>query len=323
MRKGIMSLEELKTPTKKKLSMESILMNRLQLQRKMALEGVLDFFFGKKQVENKVETKKKLKVGEVITHLESFKDKEFTVKVYYDKIEDYLAFLDELIHVGLPFLEKDMERLLATFKYIESKGKAIVELDNIKELYKIAGINHPARRNSFISPKPEIDFKTFEITTNNYHDSKKTSNDPKFFVTYTDGDVTNIMEEYDIDKAEATLLAPLMTLDELIPSLDLVYPKNTTKLNKITLSPEDHNHSKVIDLAIKLIKECNKITLHGEAKKLKDLASALDANLTAGYAYYGDGDEYGLYRLFLHSNLYMYELKMGFEEDFIATFKEN
>ena len=323
MRNGIMALEELKAPTKKKLSLESILTNRIQQHRKIALEGLLDFLFGKKQadakVEPKVEPKKELKVGEVITYLEGLKDKEFTVNVYYDKIETYVAFLDELIQVGLPFLEKDMERLLAVLKFIESKGKDISEFKNLKELYKIAGINHPVKH----TDGPEIDFKTFEITINHYHNSKETSNDPKFFVTYDDNDVGNFVEHFGISEEAAEALAPLMTLDELIPSLDCVYPKNTSKLNKITISPEDPNHSKLLDLAIKLIKECNAITLRGDAKKLKDLASDIDDTLADPYGDYGDGDEYGMYRLFYHSNLYMYELKMGFEEDFIETFKKS
>ena len=309
--KKVIALETL-PHQRNKLSMESILLTRIQQHRKVALEGFLDMFFGKEK-----EKRPELKLGGVITFLENLKDKDLTLPLYYTKVEDYLAYLEELIRVGLPFMEKDIKRLLATFKFIDSKGKAIVEFNNIKELYKISGFD-PVYH---FTPKLGFDFKTFTISVRSYHSKTETSDDPKFFEQYTDDDLYNFMDEYNTDKEGAIKVAPLLTFSDGIPTLDILRPKFTTKeINKVIVPVTDHNHSKLINAAIALIKECNQVVMRNDIEAIEKLACKIDDAIVPDY---GDGDEYGMYRLFIHSHMYLYELKQGFEEDVIATFKDS
>lgn len=272
----------------------------------IAKEGLFDFFRKKKDEES---SKKHENPQDHYNDLISA-DK-ISIHLYTTSVDNEIKYLEELISKGMLLFQKDYNRLINCFNFIINNHKNI--LNKIDKLVDVAWLDSDYK---LTKNNEYLEFDTFLITVNNLASDKNAQTKIGGIIEWIDWDESFPGSTYE----QINNYEKLYSLQEAIPSLDIIIPKNKASKNqqRIYLEKDDIKLKKLLDLNIKLIEHGLKINDDNKQNKMYELATKVDA-LTHPKPY-GDGDENGMGNLLAHSGGYLYELRYGFKKDFIQNY---
>lgn len=284
---------------------------KLQARKKknysVAQEGLFDFFRKKKTEEVK---KKPSDPKEHLAELEQAT--KVSVHLKTTSVDNEIKYLDELIKKGLPFLSKDNDRVIKSFKFVIDNHRDILE-----KIDKLVDISYPDSSYKLTSNKGSVEFSTFYIALNGMAKDKEQQ-----AMIGHGWDYYDVEDEFDkeLTDEEIDRYAELYCINEAIPTLDFIYPKDraSKEQTRIYLEKDDPKLQTLLSLNMELIEKASKILTREDIKKLFELSAQAD-KLTHP-KFIGDGDEYGLASLMSHSLGYQYELTDGFINDFIKNY---
>jgi len=262
---------------------------QMRKNKKMALEGLSDFLFGKKK-----EIPKQI---DILEHLEDLKTKDYNLKHNFKDSKTLLEYIQEHYSKGLPFYENELKRMTKIITFIKGKGKSITSEENLKQLYNMAatidGPNYDEKQGTF-------NFKTFYVSV----DEARLSDEPNFR--------EQILEHSDIDLKEDFNEEEILLLcfpRDLISILEDSHIKNFGQEKNETIETSNSLHTKLLDSAISAIKKSRSIKEDLSEKVQKGMWD-LERTLIPEY---GDGDEYAFGNMLIQSMSYLYTIDKGFE----------
>jgi hypothetical protein len=261
----------------------------------LAVEGITDLFFGKKKKEEPIK--------DALFLLESLKEMDYTLHHDFKNSQNLINYLNELVHYGLPLLEKDLTRMEKILDFINSKGKDIAQEQNLQQLNKLSVL---VKDPSFKKDNGYI-FKTFTIEA--YGDVN---------VTQIKNIRDKLISESHLDDDNTDEEKVLIGFPDIIQSVNFLYPRGLSEdLIKEPVKVGDNNHKKLIEVATALIKKCKEID-HGERiQKFRSLLNTVDKKVKPF-----EDDSSGLWGLYQQSLGYMYQIKVGFNDDILDIFKK-
>jgi hypothetical protein len=273
----------------------------------IAKEGLFDFFRKKKDDEPKK------KPEDPNTHYEELKQaNKVSIHLHTNSVENEIKYLEELISKGIPLFNKDNDRIVKSFYFVIDNHKQI--LDRIDKLVDISYLDDSYKLNK---ERNAVEFSTFYVPVYGLAKDKEHQ-------TYIGSgwDYYDVEDEFDQELTDEQIdqYEKLYCINEAIPTLDFIYPKNPAKKDnpRTYLEKGDPKLDKLLSLNITLIEKGLKILSIYSVKTLFKLAERAD-KLTHPKQI-GDGDEYGLLSLISHSLGYQYELSQGFSKDFIKNY---
>lgn len=290
---------------------DSKAIKKLHLKQKknysIAREGLFDFFRKKKGEEVK-----KKSTDPKVHQADLEQANKVSIHLMTATVDDEIKYLEELLNEGLPFLSKDIDRTLKSFKFIIDNHR-----DILNKIDKLVDVSYPDPRYKLNENKSAVEFDTFYITLSGMAKDKEHQAfigngwDYEDVEDYFDSELT----DEDIEK-----YAKLYCLNEAIPTLDFIYPKKRAAKEqpRVYLEKGDQKLEKLIKLNMNIIENSRKIFSHDDLDKAYELATRAD-KLTHPVGI-GDGDEFGMLSLMSHSLGYQYDLTDGFADDFIKNY---
>ena len=299
------------------LAMESIntvddkAFKKLTLRQKknysIAHEGLFDFFRKKKGEEVK---KKPEDPKEHLAELEQAS--KVSIHLMTTSVDTEIKFLEELISKGLPLFSKDYDRMVRSFKFVVDNHK-----DILSKVDKLVDVSFPGSDYKLAKEMAAVEFNTFYVAL------RDMAKDKEHQVMIGHGwDYYDVEDEFDQELSDEQIdeYTKLYCINEAVPSLDFVIPKNrsTKEQARAYLEKDDPKLQKLLKLNMELIEKGSKVITEADREKLFELANKAD-KLTHPKSI-GDGDEYGLANIMYQSLGYQYELSTGFAKDFIKNY---
>jgi len=282
-------------------------MKKMHRNYTLSQEGLFDFFRKKKGEEIKT------KPEDPNAHfLELEQANRVSVHLMTTSVENEIKYLEELINKGIPLFNKDNDRIVKSFKFVIDNHKEI-----LSKINKLVDISYPDTNYKLNKEMNAVEFSTFYVVFNGLAKDKEHQT-----MIGSGWDYYDFEDEFDQELTEEQIdqYKKLYCINEAIPTLDFIYPKERAPKNqpRVYLEKGDPKLQKLLDLNIALIEKSLKILSIEDVKKLFELSDKGD-KLTHPKPI-GDGDEYGLNSLMSHSLGYQYELSQGFAKSFIQNY---
>lgn len=299
------------------LSMESFsdidksAVKKLNINRKknyqIAQEGLFDFFRKKKGEEVK---QKPENINDHLTELQQAN--RVSIHLMTTSVDSEIKYLEELVSKGLPFMSKDIDRMNKSFKFVIDNHK-----DILSKIDQLVDISYPDSSYKLTKDLAAVEFTTFYIAVKNMAKDKEHQ-----AMIGSGWDYYDVVDEFDEELSEEQIkqYSKLYCLDEAIPTLDFIYPKDRANKNqtRVYLEKDDPKLQTLLKLNIDLINKARSVLSNQDMDKFYALAGKAD-KLTHPKQI-GDGDEYGLFNLLLHGLGYQYDLTNGFAKTFIDNY---
>lgn len=273
----------------------------------IAKEGLFDFFRKKKNDEPKK------KPEDPNAHYEELKQaNKVSIHLHTTSVDEEIKYLEELLNKGIPLFNKDKDRIVRSFYFVIDNHKDI--LGRIDKLVDISYLDDSYKLNK---QRNAVEFATFYVPVYGLAKDKE----HQAFIG-SGWDYHDVDDEFDqeLTAEQIEQYGKLYCINEAIPALDFIYPKNPAKKDspRTYLENGDQSLHKLLSLNIALIEKSLKILSIYGVKKLFKLAERAD-KLTHPKQI-GDGDEYGLISLITYSLGYQYELSQVFSKTFIENY---
>lgn len=306
-----------------KFSQSNEYSNKERLSRKYARmyrvsqEGFFDFFRKKEEPSIKPASERNFDPDAYAQELREAK--KVSINLYTTSIENEIKYLEDMLHNGLPFLQKDIERYRKAFEFVIANHKDIGD-----KIPKLVDVAYPDASYK-IDEDNKIRFKTFYLAIYNYHTDKVKQS--WVGQGWLDADMALEVEEMfgldpvdDMDEVEN--IAKLYCLNEAVPHIENIRINEDIRASKkqhvVYLEKDDPKLLKLIGLNLAIIEKCSHILTEKTHKEFKNLAYKAD-RLTHPKPY-GDGDELGMSHLVIHDLWYMYDIRENFKRNFIMHY---
>lgn len=273
----------------------------------IAREGIFDFFRKKKDEEVK---KKPLDPKEHFAELEQAS--KVSIHLMTTSVDAEIKYLEELISKGLPLFKKDLDRMARCFKFIiQNHGDILNNLDGLVE------ISYPDNGYNVSKDRGVADFNTFYVAFRNLAKDKETQTRIGSGGSYMD------LEEFfegKLSPEELSKYEMLYSLDEAVPSLDFIIPKNRApkEQKRVYLEKGDPKLDRLIKLNMELIEKGEQIAGDSRLSDLYKLADQADSKSQPKP--YGDGDESGMGNVVYQGLGYTYQITDGAIKGFIQDY---
>jgi hypothetical protein len=283
----------------------------------IANENLFDFFRKKKEEAKDKPSAKYVYKSPKDHYTELMNSDSVSIHLKTTSVDDEIKFMEELIHSGIPFLIKDIERMIKCFKFIMTNG-----LNTIDKLDKLVDISYFNNSYKYDDRIKAVRFNTFNITVDGLAPTK----DAQAHI----GSSTDLLElerypsftqKYgsDLSKEEVNKYERMYFLNEAIPTLDMIVPVKLASSGQVsvTLNKGDAGLEKLLKLNIELIEKCDHFSKGGEAfDDFRELCAEADEKSHPVPV----KSNFGLENLWGHSTSYMGDIEAGFEDHFIKHY---